>query len=66
MQDKQTAMRNAKLMLIAGIVFLILGIYFLVSDAEGGAPNWYYWIGLILLGDLFIIFGIRGLKKTKR
>ncbi len=66
MQDQQIALRNAKLMLIAGIIFLILGIYFLVSDAEGGAPNWYYWIGLILVGDLFIIFGIRKLKKSKK
>lgn len=63
MLDKRTKRRNAFLMLITGFIMLVLGIAMLVIDVKNMAPNWYYWIGLILIADIFIIAGVRQLKK---
>ncbi|MAP54847.1 hypothetical protein [Altibacter sp.] len=64
--DKPTARRNAYLMLITGLIFLGFGIYFIVADFKAQAPNWYYWLGLIVVGDLFLIAGVRQLKRTEK
>ncbi|MCW8980602.1 MULTISPECIES: hypothetical protein [Altibacter] len=64
--DKPTARRNAYLMLITGLILLGIGIYFIVTEFQAQAPDWYYWLGLIVVGDLFLIAGVRQLKRTEK
>jgi len=54
---------NATIVMITGFVMLLLGIYFVVTEYMAATVNWYYWFGLIVLASLFIISGIRQLKK---
>lgn len=57
--------RNACILLLIGLFMLGVGIYFLVRDFQAQAADWYYWFGLILAGDLFLILGVRMLKRAE-
>lgn len=65
MLDQSVKQRNALIIFLFGLLFLILGIYLLVRNFLQQEDTWYYWIGLILVGDILIILGIRMLKKAE-
>lgn len=65
MLDQSVKQRNALIIFLFGLLFLILGIYLVVRNFQQQEDTWYYWIGLILVGDILIILGIRMLKKAE-
>lgn len=64
MLDQSVKQRNALIIFLFGLLFLILGIY-VVRNFQQQEDTWYYWIGLILVGDILLILGIRMLKKAE-